>query len=125
MEKLTEDQRVEVMEIIGHSEMYAGPIPHPDHLQRYEAIVPGSADRLIKMAENQSAHRQCEEAKVNDAIIKSRTRGQYFGFILVLVALIGGFALILSGKVGIGTATIIGSAATLALAFIYGKVNNK
>ena len=40
------------------SEKFAGPIPPPPIMKRYEEILPGSANRILKMAENQSEHRQ-------------------------------------------------------------------
>ena len=37
---------------------FSGPIPPPNIIKGYEEILPGSADRIIAMAENQSKHRQ-------------------------------------------------------------------
>nr|DAR22085.1 MAG TPA: putative membrane protein [Caudoviricetes sp.] len=37
---------------------FSGPIPPPEILSGYEQIHPGFADRIISMAEKQSAHRQ-------------------------------------------------------------------
>lgn len=42
-------------------EQHSGPIPHPDIIKQYEEILPGAADRIISMAENQSSHRQAME----------------------------------------------------------------
>ncbi len=39
------------------SAMFAGPLPPPEILQGYNDIVPGSAARLLKMAEKQQEHR--------------------------------------------------------------------
>ncbi len=36
----------------------SGPLPAPEVLARYEQSFPGSADRIIKMAESEMAHRQ-------------------------------------------------------------------
>jgi uncharacterized membrane protein len=38
--------------------LFSGPIPPPDLLERYNQIIPEGADRILKMAEKQSAHRQ-------------------------------------------------------------------
>jgi len=66
---------------------FSGPIPHPSHLDKYESILPGSADRLISLAEKQSAHRQAIEMKLVDAEIDDhkaerteRRIGQWLGF---------------------------------------------
>jgi len=44
-------------------EEFAGPIPPPSMMKQYEETLPGSADRILKMAENQSEHRQWMEKK--------------------------------------------------------------
>ena len=42
---------------------FAGPIPPPSMMKQYEETLPGSADRILKMAEKQSEHRQWVEKK--------------------------------------------------------------
>lgn len=37
---------------------HSGPIPDPMTLERYDQILPGAAERIIKMAEDQSTHRR-------------------------------------------------------------------
>ena len=37
---------------------FRGPIPPPEIISGYEAIIPGAADRILAMAEKQSQHRQ-------------------------------------------------------------------
>lgn len=34
---------------------YSGPIPPPNIIKGYEQVLPGSADRILKMAEKQSS----------------------------------------------------------------------
>ncbi len=36
-------------------EHYTGMVPHPSLIERYEATLPGSADRILKMAEERQA----------------------------------------------------------------------
>ena len=36
---------------------FSGPIPPPDLLRKYEEINPGFADRIMRQAEAQTAHR--------------------------------------------------------------------
>lgn len=57
-------------EIAVTAERFAGPLPHPDILERYDKIVPGLAERIVKMAEGQSQHRQGLEHMV----VQSNTR---------------------------------------------------
>ncbi|WP_175201656.1 DUF2335 domain-containing protein [Achromobacter insolitus] len=45
---------------------YEGPIPPPALLEHYNEIVPGAAERIIAMAESETAHRrQMESMQVN------------------------------------------------------------
>jgi uncharacterized membrane protein len=48
----------------------SGPLPPPEMLQAYEEICPGSATRIIEMAEAQSAHRRQMEDKLSSAAVQ-------------------------------------------------------
>lgn len=37
--------------------MHSGPLPHPNILRGYEDILPGSAERILQMAEKEQIHR--------------------------------------------------------------------
>lgn len=65
----------------------AGPLPAPKELAAYDAIIPDGANRIMKMAEDQSAHR----IRIEGLVIKSQQRqsqcGQWFGLIIGLCGL--------------------------------------
>ena len=69
-------------------EEFSGPIPHPDILEKYEKILPGSADRIISMAEKQSTHRQAMEKKMIESESRDGLRGIIFAFLLGIGCLI-------------------------------------
>lgn len=75
----------------------------------------------MAMAERQSQHREELEKMVVSANVSSQKRGAIFAFIICLVAIIGGFTLIVMGRNGYGLAAIITSLATLAGVFVYAK----
>lgn len=79
----------------------------------------------MAMAERQSAHRESLEAQVVAGNVASQARGSHYAFIICMVALVGGFALILTGKSVDGLVAIISSLAALAGVFIYGKLQQK
>lgn len=84
--------------VVRKASIYSGPLPAPETLAAYEQILPGAADRVIAMAERQSAHRQQLETMQVESASKIWLRGQVFGFIL-LGSLFGlGFYLILHDK---------------------------
>ncbi len=70
-------------------EAFQGPIPPPSYLAGYEEILPGSANRIINMAEKEQIHRQGLESKV----LRWSAFGEVFGQIsgvLVSFGLIAG-----------------------------------
>ena len=60
---------------------FSGPIPPPNIIKGYEEILPGSADRIIAMAENQSKHRQ----KMEEIKFRSESRDGLLGIIFAFV----------------------------------------
>ncbi|WP_254908530.1 DUF2335 domain-containing protein [Halomonas citrativorans] len=40
---------------------YSGPLPPSSEMERYESIMPGAADRILFMAEQQQKHRHDQE----------------------------------------------------------------
>ena len=90
-------------------------------MRQYDEIEPGSAKLIIQMFIEQSKHRRKQEDKILDADIKGFARGHVFGFIILLLAIIGGFILIAFEKDGIGLASIITAIAGLSLSYFYGK----
>lgn len=70
-------------------ERFSGPIAHPKHLREYEEIVPGSADRIVAMAEGNLAHAQTMQAKALDADITDMREGRWLGFAALIILIIG------------------------------------
>lgn len=75
-----------------YSEQFSGPIAHPRHLPEYEDILPGSADRILGMAEAQQRHQIAMDNKVVDKEFGDRRLGMIIGAItfsgLIVSALI-------------------------------------
>src|ERR1022692_1359972 len=69
---------------------FSGPIPPPELLERYNQALPGTAERIIAMAESQHDHRQQLELKVVNANVAAQTRGTYLGFVVAMTAILGG-----------------------------------
>lgn len=66
---------------------YEGPLPPPQIISGYEDVVSGSAERILKMAEDNQVHRITWEKKALNASISSTKRSQWMGFGLSLVAI--------------------------------------
>ena len=105
-------------------EIYSGPLPHPDHLKKYDEIYPGAAQIILSSFEKQSDHRRALEKKVINSNIKNERIGQIFAFILaILVIWIGGF-LIYLGKNIAGLVALLTPLATLSGVFFIARKRN-
>ena len=102
------------------AEFHVGPLPPPVVLEQYNQTVPGAAERIIKMAEDQSAHRMRLESQVISTDTRNSTMGVVFALIITLgVLTLAAYALKLGqtltggflGTLGIGS---------IVVAFIYG-----
>jgi len=104
-----------------HAAYFSGPLPPPQLLAKYNEVIPNGAERIMAMAEKQSAHRENLESRVVNGNVANQTRGSYFAFIIALVTILCGFFLIYKGKSGVGLAAIVTSVAGLVSVFFYSK----
>jgi uncharacterized membrane protein len=74
------------------TELHTGPLPHPDILARYDQILPGAAERIIRMAEHQQDHRMTMESTVIRSDVNQARWGLICGFVLsVIVISVSGY----------------------------------
>jgi uncharacterized membrane protein len=100
---------------------FSGPLPPPEELAKYEQILPGSANRIISMAEEQSSHRRDLEKTVIGANVRTQTWGLVSAFIIAMTAIGGGIWLSAKGMSGAGLTSIITALAALVGVFVFGK----
>jgi len=67
------------LSIQAQMQQWSGPLPHPEALERYNQIVPGSAERIIAMAEDQHDHRIEIEKRVIESNISAQKLGDNSG----------------------------------------------
>lgn len=106
---------------IAQIEISSGPLPTPEILARYDAIVPGAAERILQMAEGEAAHmRRMDELAVKGQFGDQRV-GQIFGLLVVFGAFVLA-AYVASLGHPVTAATIAGAPLVgLASAFILGR----
>ena len=73
---------------------FRGPIPPPEIISGYEAIVPGAADRILSMAETQSQHRQEMERIKMKSESRDGLLGILFAFILGIGSIIAAIVIV-------------------------------
>jgi uncharacterized membrane protein len=111
--------------IVAQSSSFSGPLPPPDILQHYEDVVPGAADRIFKMAENQANHRQDLEGRVIRSDILKSYFGLAAGFAVAVVAIVGGVIVATGGQGTAGAAIGGAPVAALVVAFLSGTSSRR
>lgn len=123
----SDSQRKMQMEIAATSTttIHQGPLPSPEMLYQYNQILPGAAERIITMAEDQSKHRQDLERTV----IKARARDSLYGIIsaaiLCITTILCGTFTVLNGHEVSGAFLGTAGLAGLAGVFVYGTRENR
>lgn len=106
---LGQEERQLIAQITSRS--FSGPLPPPAVLERYDEVLPGSAERILAMAENEQRHRH----GYDNSLLSLFTRGQWFAFVLGLAALSAGTYLLSIGRdLGGFSALILGLAPIVA-----------
>ena len=112
--------------LVAQQQYRSAPLPDPEELIRYNDAVPDAANRIITMAENQSAHRQSLEKSVVDAQNRNSFWGIIIGAFLSLVIVLAGVYCILSGHDWAGAILVSVEIVGLCAVFVYGtKINKK
>jgi uncharacterized membrane protein len=100
---------------------YSGPLPPPQELQKYNEILPGAADRIMTMAEEQARHRRSLENVVIGSDTRNAKLGLWFGLVTSMTAIITGTITIINGFIIPGTFISGGTIISLAVIFVYGS----
>lgn len=89
LNKLQEGEKQAVAQILSmaRAESLSGPIPHPDILAKYNALVPGSAERLISSYEKEQNHRHDCDKKIVGAETFSVTFGMVSAVLIAIICL--------------------------------------
>lgn len=105
-----------------HQSVYQGPLPLASELDKYNKIITEGANRIMKMAEEQQAHRiNLENMAIGEQLSQSK-RGQWFAFILAVFLISAGTLCILKGHDTAGASLVISTLISLVIAFMQGKM---
>lgn len=118
----TSEGKRRLLALISTSTHHEGPLPDPETLQGYEHIIPGAAQRILRMAESEQTHRHALDIQHLQGAIERDKRGQWLGFAIALTCLcLAGFTAYWgypdAAKV-IGGGTVV----SLAAVFVVGRV---
>ena len=74
---------------------FSGPIPPPSIIKGHEDVLPGAADRIISMAEEQSRHRRNMEKKMIDSESRDSLLGILFAFVLGIGCIVASIVIVI------------------------------
>lgn len=96
--------------------VHSGPLPAPEDFQHYEQVLPGSADRIIRLTEKEQAHRHQKEDRHLWLEYLSRLTGQV-GAMVALLAMLGTVAYCASIGQPVAAA-VLGAVGTIVIGFL-------
>lgn len=107
---------------------FSGPLPPPGLLSNYEAACPGSAERIMRWAEQEAEHRRAAELAIINAQIEESRRefsearcGQICALVITLAALGTGAYTAITGHEWAGGIIGVGGVGGIVTTFILGK----
>lgn len=77
---------------------FSGPLPPPTVFEAYDKILPGAADRVLKMAEGQSSHRQFLERIAIWGDLAKEMTGTVLAYVAFWGAMFGAVYLLIHDK---------------------------
>lgn len=121
-----EAQVPSVVTSIGVTKLHQGPLPDAQTLAEYELAWPGTAERIIRMAEKplemaqeQQSHRIKLETKVIASDIRRSWAGLVLGALIVVGVITVGVVLTVKGRTTVGLTAMLAPLGVLAGNFIY------
>lgn len=103
------------------SQAWQGPLPSPNDLERFDGVVPGLAERIVKMAESEGTHsRRVQLIAVTTASI-AQVLGQVFALTVALAGLWAAYRLAMADHESV--AIVVGGATitTIVAAFLQAR----
>jgi uncharacterized membrane protein len=100
---------------------FSGPTPPPEILKQYDSLVPGIAERFLRMPIEEAEHRRKVEEKVVTEKIRASKTGQIMAFILALLIVLGSFVAICLGFSLAGFGSLLVGASSFASLFVFSR----
>lgn len=118
--------------IVSHTEArlehHSGPLPDPATLEKYERLLPGAAERVFVMAEQEAAHRRKLETdhlvasiETTKARWREQHRGQWMGWSIAMLGLGCTAYAIRLNQPWVSSVIGAGTLASLVGVFIHGR----
>lgn len=110
-----------VVRQIAMQQSWHGPLPPPQQLAEFDAITPGLADRIMKMAEEEGRHSRDVQKRALTGAITTQVVGQVFGLLIAAGCLYASYHLAMAGHDWVAGILGGGTLTTVVLAFLRWK----
>lgn len=104
-------------DFVMQAEAYSGPVVHPSIAGGWENVVPGSAERILAMAEQQARHRRFLEKMLVIGRTFSQLLGALAGALIGGGAVYAGYLLLMADKNLAGFGIIVAGIGPIVWAF--------
>ena len=84
--------------IIQQTQFHQGPLPRPEDFEAYDRVLRGAADRILRMAEKQAAHRQDLESRALKGDLTKAMMGTVLAYITFGGSMFGAVYLLMHDK---------------------------
>lgn len=115
------DKRPAQMQVVRQEVQFSGPLPPPEILEKYDRVLPGAAERIFVMAEQQAQHRRQLEAVVIRSDTINAKLGLWLGFLIGLAGIGSGVLIAVYSSIPAGSLLSFTALAMLAGTFVYGS----
>jgi uncharacterized membrane protein len=107
--------------VLARHEFHSGPIPSAAQFQAYEKTLPGSADRILAMAEREQQHRHSYDLQSMSWEYIYSGAGLIFGFLVAVALVAGAVYLAINDHEVIAGAFLAVSTVGMVARFIHGS----
>ena len=132
LESMPAEFRPEIARIFAQMSISSGPLPPPNHYEQYDKILPGSANRILVIAEQNAKHRRDVEmlivkGQIKDSVAErlERSRGQLCGLTIGVVTVVAGAITAALGQPWAGGFIGTSGVAGLVSVFVLGRKADK
>lgn len=98
-------------------------MPEPATLREYDAVIPGSAERILRAYESVTVDASARDDRITDATIWVRKNGAGWAFFLLFVSVVASIAFFIGGNSYAGSA-FLGAPVLLGLASMLTSFGN-
>lgn len=121
IEQLPAEQREAIVQVVQAELSHSGPLPSPDQLSEYDAVLPGLAERIVRLTEREQEHRHETITLAVGRASRLRERGQALGMVSLVLMLAFCAYLVSVGSPQVAGAVAAGVIAAVVGIFVIGR----